>query len=84
MLWICRNASKKRISEDFQSLNLDEDFDLVISSPSQRCCLLAEYFKFDYKTDERLREMNFGNWELKKWTEIPKKKLIPGTKILSM
>jgi alpha-ribazole phosphatase len=44
---------------------------------------LAEYFKLDYKTDERLREMNFGNWELKKWTEIPEKKLIPGMKILS-
>ncbi|WP_106916560.1 alpha-ribazole phosphatase family protein [Chryseobacterium aurantiacum] len=66
---------KKDYSEDFKQLNLDKDFDLVISSPAQRCCLLADYFKFDYKTDERLREMNFGNWELVKWTDIPEEEI---------
>lgn len=68
---------RKNYSEDFKQLDLDRDFDLVISSPAQRCCLLADYFKLDYKTDERLREMNFGNWELKKWTDIPEKEINP-------
>ncbi|PWN69013.1 alpha-ribazole phosphatase [Chryseobacterium phosphatilyticum] len=63
--------------EDLKSLNLDDGFDLVISSPAQRCCQMAEYFKFDYKTDERLREMNFGNWELRKWTEISEEEINP-------
>ncbi|BAP30525.1 phosphoglycerate mutase [Chryseobacterium sp. StRB126] len=68
---------RKEYPEDFKSLNLDDDFDLVISSPAQRCCLLAEHFKLNYATDERLREMNFGNWELKKWTEIPEEEINP-------
>lgn len=67
----------KEYQQDFESLNLDEDFDVIISSPAQRCRLLAEYFKLDYSTDERLREMNFGNWELKKWTEIPEQEINP-------
>lgn len=68
---------RKEYLEDFDRLELDHDFDLVISSPAQRCRLLAEYFKFNYSTDERLREMNFGSWELKKWTEIPAAEINP-------
>ncbi|MDM1553136.1 MULTISPECIES: histidine phosphatase family protein [Chryseobacterium] len=68
---------RKEHLQDFDSLNLDQDFDLMVSSPAQRCCLLAEHFKLNYSTDERLREMNFGNWELKKWTEIPVEEINP-------
>lgn len=64
-------------AEGLKAVDLDRDFDLVVSSPSQRCALLAEYFKLDYTTDERLREMNFGDWELKKWTAIPEKEISP-------
>nr|WP_315029006.1 alpha-ribazole phosphatase family protein [uncultured Chryseobacterium sp.] len=68
---------RKEYLKDFKSLNLDEDFDYVVSSPAQRCRFLAEYFKFNYSTDKRLREMNFGNWELKKWSEIPEEEINP-------
>ncbi|QXU49218.1 histidine phosphatase family protein [Chryseobacterium sp. D764] len=68
---------RKEYPEDFKTLEIDDDYDMIISSPSQRCCLLADYFKFDYRTDERLREMNFGNWELKKWTDIPEEEINP-------
>jgi alpha-ribazole phosphatase len=68
---------RKEYPEDFKTLEIDDDYDMIISSPSQRCCLLADYFKFDYQTDERLREMNFGNWELKKWTDIPEEEINP-------
>lgn len=68
---------KKNYINDFKALDIDHSFDAVISSPSERCCLLADYFKFNYHTDERLREMNFGNWELKKWTDIPEEEINP-------
>lgn len=68
---------RKEYKEDFKALNLDPDFDYIVSSPAQRCCLLADFFKFKYSTDERLREMNFGNWELKKWTDIPEEEITP-------
>jgi len=68
---------RKDYSDDFKALEIDNDYDIVASSPSERCCLLADYFKLDYQTDERLREMNFGNWEMKKWTDIPEEEINP-------
>ena len=68
---------KKDYKDDFRKLNLTGGFDLVISSPSQRCRLLAEFVSPDYKTDERIREMNFGSWEMKKWTDIPEEEINP-------
>ncbi|WP_330745597.1 histidine phosphatase family protein [Chryseobacterium sp. CP-77] len=68
---------RKDFTEDFTMLNLDDNYDVIISSPSQRCRLLADFFKLDYQTDERLREMNFGNWEMKKWTDIPEEEINP-------
>lgn len=68
---------KKDYPEDFKMLDIDKDYDVIISSPSERCRLLADYFKLDYQTDERLREMNFGNWEMKKWTDIPEEEINP-------
>ncbi|WP_426477679.1 alpha-ribazole phosphatase family protein [Chryseobacterium sp. CBSDS_008] len=68
---------RKDYIEDFKTLDIDHGYDGIVSSPSQRCRLLADYFKFDYQTDERLREMNFGNWEMKKWTDIPEEEINP-------
>lgn len=68
---------RKDYLEDFKTLETDDDYDIIISSPSERCYLLADFFKFDYQTDERLREMNFGSWELKKWTDIPEQEINP-------
>lgn len=68
---------RKDYIEDFKTLNIDKDYDKIISSPSKRCRLLADYFTLDYHTDERLREMNFGSWEMKKWTDIPEEEINP-------
>ncbi|MBC7607586.1 MAG: alpha-ribazole phosphatase [Burkholderiales bacterium] len=50
---------------------------LLYSSPLQRCKILAKYILENTKTesiieDARLMEMNFGDWELQKWSDIPK------------
>ncbi|WP_271764647.1 alpha-ribazole phosphatase [Aquimarina algiphila] len=49
----------------------------VYSSPLQRCRLLAETFKKEITIDNRLKELNFGDWELKLWDSIHSKVLDP-------
>ena len=52
--------------------NLPESFDMVYSSPSSRCYKLAQLIQplQLIVQDKRLLEMNFGDWEMKKWDEI--------------
>lgn len=55
---------------------------LIFTSPLKRCATLAKYIQtkinaISYQEDERLMEMNFGDWELKKWNEIPPEQLNP-------
>ncbi|GHT55830.1 hypothetical protein FACS189451_09480 [Bacteroidia bacterium] len=48
-------------------------FDKVYSSPLSRCTLLAAYCGYPYPVlDARLKELNFGDWEMKSWMEIDK------------
>lgn len=49
----------------------------VYSSPLQRCKLLANTFKKPITFDNRLKEIDFGNWELKAWDSIDQKELDP-------
>lgn len=59
--------------EEWQVLNrkIPSHFDVVYTSPTQRCRQLADLFK-STKRETRLdlRELNFGDWEMKKWEEI--------------
>lgn len=49
---------------------------VIYSSPLKRCSVLADHFKVNNDnspaiiTDDRLMEMNFGDWEMKKWDDI--------------
>lgn len=46
-------------------------FDQVFSSPLLRCKKLSEYlFDSDITYDDRLKELNFGDWELQKWNDL--------------
>lgn len=46
-------------------------FDEVFCSPLTRCRRLADYCGFKNPIiDNRLKEMNFGDWEMKSWDEI--------------
>lgn len=42
------------------------------SSPLQRCKVLAESITDTLIFDNRLKELNFGDWELQKWEDIDK------------
>lgn len=49
----------------------DHQYDYVVSSPLKRCTKLAAYCGYqNVNTDKRLMELNFGDWEGLKWTEI--------------
>jgi len=56
---------------------LPTSFDLVYSSPLRRCILLAQEFSGQVVSDNRLKEMHFGQWELKPWNEIPESQITP-------
>lgn len=50
--------------------SLPNDYDAVFSSPLTRCRLLAEQISNNVIFDDRLKEVNFGNWEGKRWDNI--------------
>lgn len=46
-------------------------FKYFFSSPLQRCKILANYLSGNnIIEDDRLKELDFGNWELKNWNDI--------------
>jgi alpha-ribazole phosphatase len=55
---------------------LPDKFDAVFCSPSERCRKLSNALNFDNVIFENaLMEMNFGDWEGKKWNDIEQTKL---------
>lgn len=50
------------------------EFDMIFSSPLKRAAWLAESISPKGKVhyDDRLLELNFGDWEMKSWDEIEK------------
>ncbi|GAA4846275.1 alpha-ribazole phosphatase [Algivirga pacifica] len=67
------NQEVKRLQEV-----LPTTFNRIYHSPLQRCRLLAEAFDGqDVVVDERLKEWNFGAWEMQPWNSIPKELLTP-------
>lgn len=48
---------------------------IIYSSPLKRCTKLASKFSKNIIIDERLMELNFGDWENHKWKNIPKPEL---------
>jgi len=58
-----------RTKENLEKLGTD--FDQVYSSPLSRATRLAAYCGYaDAERDERLKEMNMGDWEMQKYDEI--------------
>jgi len=64
-------AEAQKIKEQFSFST-----DIIYCSPAARCTLLADYlFPGNYHKDERLHEMDFGEWEGKTWNDIPQDEL---------
>lgn len=84
---ICYGQSDVALAEPFDSVfeniisQLPQEA-LIFSSPLQRCVILAKHIQSKIKTvsyqeDSRLMEMNFGDWEMKNWNDIPPGQLNP-------
>lgn len=77
--------TKKQYYENTEEQKKDEIF--IYTSPLQRCSILAQdlrnslqnYFHPKIKQNESLKEMNFGDWELKKWAAINEDELTTWT-----
>ena len=54
-------------------------FDQIYSSPLKRCRALACALNRPVDVEDALVEMDFGDWELKKWSEINREQLDPWT-----
>ncbi|MDQ0108123.1 alpha-ribazole phosphatase [Chitinophaga terrae (ex Kim and Jung 2007)] len=76
---VCYGASDVDVAGSFETEAAEVKAKLparnfkVVSSPSQRCVKLARaLFGDQFSTDDRLMEMNFGNWEMQPWDSISK------------
>ena len=61
------------IKKKILNFNIDTDSIKVYSSPLKRCIKLTERLTENYVIDERIKEMNLGDWEMKKMTSIPER-----------
>ncbi len=50
---------------------------MVISSPLQRCKKLAHKINPSFQTNAAIKELNFGDWELVPWNDIPLEEINP-------
>lgn len=72
------NSFEKELGLIKESIPQDINFKSVFSSPLKRCKELAiRLFGNHIKEDQRLMELNFGDWEMKPWNEIPEEELNP-------
>lgn len=84
---ICYGQSDVNLAEPFDTVFEDIVSQLpseaiIFSSPLKRCVILAEFIQKNIKTisfekEAQLMEMNFGDWEMKNWNDIPSEQLNP-------
>ena len=63
----------KLIKKKIRYFDIDMNSTRVYSSPLKRCIKLTNKLTKKYKIDDRIKEMNLGNWEMKKMSSIPEK-----------
>ena len=63
----------KLIQKKIKNFNIDTNSIKVYSSPLKRCIKLTNRLTENYIVDERIKEMNLGDWEMKKMSSISKK-----------
>jgi alpha-ribazole phosphatase len=77
---ICYGQADVPLRETFESeaglvlQNFPKGVEVIYSSPLSRCLRLADYLSTQLTLplvkDNRLKELDFGEWEMKKWDEI--------------
>ena len=81
---ICYGQADVGLGENFEEekdavlnkMGADPGLEIIYTSPLHRCVRLAGSLNGSRMvTDDRLLEMNFGEWELKKWDSIDQRKL---------
>jgi len=84
---LCYGQSEIPLEENFtidfdwikDHLNLEDA--VYYSSPFRRCTKLAAFLSDDhFKIDQRISELNFGDWEMKAWDVINPTELNPWMK----
>jgi len=60
---------KKEVETIQSKINVNED-SVIYTSPLKRCVLLAKKISDTIIYDHRLKELDFGNWELHTWDTI--------------
>ena len=61
------------IKKKILNFNIDTGSIKVYSSPLKRCIKLTNRLTKNFIIDERIKEMNLGDWEMKKMTSIPER-----------
>lgn len=77
---ICYGQSDIDVASSFldealltQEKLISTPFDAIYASPLQRCLKLANAINIgDAIVDNRLMELNFGDWEMSAWDDIPR------------
>ncbi|SDS01055.1 alpha-ribazole phosphatase [Polaribacter sp. KT25b] len=65
----------KEIKPILQAVDVKDTETVFYSSPLKRCKKLAKKLSTNVLFDDRLKELNFGDWELQNWKDINKKEL---------
>jgi len=80
---ICYGQSDIDVTDTFleeikpilNKVDLNNTETVYYSSPLKRCKKLAEKLSSKVHYDDRLKELNFGDWELQNWNDINKLEL---------
>ena len=65
-------ASTFVVEADAVRSRLGAEPKIVYSSPAARCRSLADVLGANIRIDDRLQELNFGEWENRRWDELPR------------
>ena len=73
---VCYGFSDVELADTFEQekeevlKKVDSSNAVIFSSPSSRCTKLASSISETFETDDRIKELNFGDWEMRKWDDL--------------
>lgn len=79
---VCYGQTEVPVAESFTKESaqirqqLPSDLEVTFTSPAERCRKLAQVLRFEpIICENALKEMNFGDWENRKWNDLNQKEL---------